>query len=486
MACERVSDMEPDLRSFLKSYEEFNPRDVIHIRKPVNCRFEATAVVMGFEQQRKFPALVFHEPVLADGNKSQFPLVLNPMATRKKLAHAIGSTFDEVGFEWVRRARTETRKPVVVDRSQAPCKQVVLSNEQVNLTRYPAMVHHEEDPGAYISGGMLTCYDPDAKIDNMAMQRGFIVNKTEVRIHIRPHTHNYLNLVKWENRGMDMPAVFWIGHHPAVMMGCQSSPPYPGSHYEAAGAVLGQPLRLTPSETLGDDFLVPAEAEFVVEGFIRRNVRREEAPFGDYTKYYDEPANSPVLEVTCVTHRSDAMWLSHMVGHDEVFGCTFKEVDLTWAVKKVVPQVRNVYMIPWGVQHIAFIQIKQTAPGQAKASLAAALGSSIWCKVAIVVDEDIDIYDEKEVFWALATRFQPAEDLFIIPSVVGAGLDPSTERVGNKDFPVGSRVGLDATKPFGKPFARKLDIPQTIKDKIKLEDLLPAEVIDKVPDMMER
>ena len=148
-----------------------------------------------------------------------------------------------------------------------------------------------------------------------------------------PRSHNVMNYAAHEERGKEMKIAYWIGHHPAVIMRATSALGYPESHYVAAGAVAGQPLRLAPSETLGDDFLVPADAEFVIEGVMAPEKRALEAPFGEYPRYYGPQRMSPVFDVTALTCRNGAIWDSYLVGIDNNYGGTQEEADIYSRVK---------------------------------------------------------------------------------------------------------------------------------------------------------
>jgi len=471
-----------DLRTFLKDYEKEYPNDVIHVEKPIRCRYEISAVVIAFEKKGKFPLLIFHKPITAKDETSKFPVIINLLASRSKLAYAIGSTFDDLSLDWIQKAENEGKTPVTVQQSESPCKEVIYNGDEIDLLDIPLLVHHELDAGPYISAGHFVSYDPDSMVDNVGVYRGFVSDKREIRVWFEPRAHAKINMAKNEALGKDTPCAFWIGHHPAVPMGCYVRPPYPKSHYFPAGGTLGSPLRLVSSETLGDDFLVPADAEFVIEGFLKAGVRKSEAPFGEYTGYYGPERENPVMEVTCVTHRKDAYWHSHMVGHNTVFSATAQEAALYSSVRRVVPNVTKILIPPAAKQFMVYIQLKKTMEGQAKSAIMAALTSALWVKYAIVVDEDIDVRDDTEVLWAIASRTRAERDIYIIPDMAIAGLDPSGYDLGQARL--GTKVGIDATKPIDIDFPEKIDIPAEVKKSIRLEDYLTKDKIEKVPNFL--
>ena len=467
-----------DLRSFLSDYRDAYPDDVLDIHIPIKAEHECTAIGEHFEDLGKYPLVLFHRVITTGGQISRFPLMINVLGDRRKLAHAIGSTFEDVTVDWRRRLSGERRPAALVSRSEAPVKENVLVGAQVNLLDLPAMRVHEMDPGPYITGGLLTTYHPQSWIDNSAFHRGFIAGPREIRGNLGPHSHNHYNYVAHNSMGQEMKVAYWVGHHPAVIMGATSALSYLQSHYEAAGAVSGQPLRLVPSETLGDDFLVPADAEFVIEGIMVPGKRALEAPFGEYPRYYGPQRMGEVFDVTALTFRNDAIWDSYLVGINNNFGGTQEEAHIYAIVKRAVPQVQRVFVPVSGSGRFhAYIQIKKTHEGQPREAIMAALSTSSRIKHVIVVDDDIDIYDDRWVLWAVATRSQWDRDLVVIPRCSGGVLDPSTGERG-----LGTKGGIDATKPAPpNRFPLRVNVPREVKERVTLEEYVGPEAVARVP-----
>jgi len=474
--------MPKDLRTFLSQYEKDHPEDVIRIKKEINTAFECTAIARHFEGLNKFPLIIFENAITARGKKSEFPCAINILGDRRKLAYAINSTYEDVAIEWRNRTDTRRIKPVVVKKAEAPCKENVLLGDKIDLLALPALRHHAMDPGHYITAGQFTCYDPGSRIENTAFHRGFIAGQREIRSLLTPFTHAAYNLRKYEERGEPMKVAYWIGHHPAVLMGAETRMGYPESHYEAAGGVAEEPLRLVASETLGDDFLVPADCEFVIEGMMRPGRRDLEGPFGEYPRYFGPQQMSPVFEATAVTHRDHAIWHSFMVGMNNNFGGTQEEGTLYSVVKRVVPQVLRVYCpISGSGRFHAYIQIRKTHEGQGKEAIMAALTASEMTKHVIVVDEDIDIFDDRWVLWAVATRSQWDKDLVVVPGCRGAKLDPSIEGLTT------TKGGIDATKPAPPArFSERLYVPDEVMKKVRLSDFIEGEKIKGAPTILDR
>ncbi|MBI4318332.1 MAG: UbiD family decarboxylase [Chloroflexi bacterium] len=472
-----------DLRSFLASYRAAFPNDVIDIHWPIKAEFECTAIGKHFENLGKYPLVVFYNVTTVDGRKSQFPLTFNATGDRRKLAFAIGSTFEDVAIDWRRRLSDARHQPVVVSRSEAPVKQNVRLGDRIDLLSLPAMRIHEMDPGPYITAGMLTTYEPKTWIDNCAQQRGFIAGPREIRCFLAPRSHSYLNLLAHGEAGKEMKVAFWVGHHPAVFMGAHSSLNWPESHYTAASAVMRQPLRLVPSETLGDDFLVPADAEFVIEGIMVPGKRALEAPFGEYPRYYGPQRMSEVFDVTALCHRDGAIWDQFLVGINNNYGGTQEEASIYAAVKRAVPEVQRVFVPVSGSGRFhAYIQLKKTHDGQPREAIMAALSSSYMIKHVIVVDDDIDIYDDRWVLWAVATRSQWDRDLVVIPNCYGSLLDPTTGERG-----LGTKGGIDATKPAPpRRFPLTVNVPKEVMERVTLEEYIGEEALARVPETRDR
>jgi len=341
--------------------------------------------------------------------------------------------------------------------------------DAVDLRELPAIIHAAWDPGPYVSAGYLTTYDPDSGVDNCALQRGWLYDRRELRVFPAQASHNYWNIQKLEGRGEDPRLAFWVGHHPLVCIGAEAKLGYPESHWEAAGGLIGEPLRLVASETLGDDFLVPADAEFVIEGIAPRGQRKPEGPFGEYTGYFGGQRMNPYMEVTCTSHRENPLWVSIITGYaDDGIGALRREGHVLDLLKRVVPQVTNVYRPPICPYYV-YVQLRKTQAWQPRAIITAALAAPEDFKYVFVFDEDVDIFDEHEVHWAIGTRSDWAKDLIVIPDLRAPTLDPASGGQG-----LGTRAGLDCTKPTPPAvYEQRSFIPAAVMEATRLEDFLP-------------
>lgn len=417
------------------------------VAQPVSVLHEMTALQHALDRRREYPILLFQRPVLRCGTDSALPVVNNLTASRELVAAALGIDDHRDSAAWFANRTAAGIDPLIVGAADAPVQQRIFSGEEVDLGLLPALVQHELEPGPYLTAAHATTFDPDSGIDNTAIQRCWICGPRKMTWLPYPSSHNARNLQKFWSRGEPCPVAFWIGHHPAVLMGTQAKLAYPQSHWRAAGGVLGEPLRLVPSVTHGERVMVPADAEIVIEGLAHPGQLSADGPFGEYTGYLGPQVPAPIVEVTHLTRRDQAIY------HDYGSGLTdmlvpdnmAMEGKLYGMIRAVAPALRNVHVPASGRRFHAWIQLQDPAPGEARDALAAALAYRR-VKTAIVVDEDIDLFDAEEVMWALATRVQWDRDLIQLQGLTTSTLDPSLDAGAQ----TGAKLGVDATLP-GRP-----------------------------------
>ena len=279
--------MTMDLRTFLDDLQERLPYDFIRIERPISPKqFEVTALLQHLENQKKFPVLFFEKPLDLNGKPSVFPLLSNVFATRQRCALSLGMKPNDGGLPLsLEYARREDRMlaPITVPRSEAPVKQVIKRGDDANIYDLPVVRHHAMDPAPYIDMTPVM-KDPDEGFYNIAFQRNMVKGPRKLGLHMSPR-HNWQIHRKNEEKNRPTPVVIVISHHPAFYLGSLNVSPFGVDDYAKVGAIMGTPLRLTPSETLGEDFMVPADAEMVIEGHVLPNVKEVEGPFGEFTGY---------------------------------------------------------------------------------------------------------------------------------------------------------------------------------------------------------
>lgn len=475
--------MAKSLHEFMDKLRAIGPDEIIDVKKAVDPRYEATTFMRKLELAGRNPMVVFHEAKNLKGGKAQIPLVINAFASRKKLAIALDLPAEQYKMEpalELSRRYNQTIKPVVINKSAAPAKEVIQLGDEVDLFDYPVPITHALDGGPYILGGSVILKNPETGFYNLAMIRLHLKDGKRATIHAERHHHSGMIVKMHRDAGKKTPFAIVIGHHPTYYLGSQWEGPFGKDEYEIAGGAMQEAVRLVPSETLGEDFLVPADAEMIIEGYVSVDEMDEEGPIGEHTRYYKTIQNGkiqvkhdPVVHFTAITRRKDAHFQTIFMGHSEhgLIGSIPKEAVIYEKAKASCPGVTAVHLTPGGMcRYICYISLKQRLAGEAKDAIMAAFVSDWHIKFGIAVDEDVDIFSDQEVLWAMALRTQPHRDFFVIPECMGSPLDPTVGLDG--DRPLTSRMGIDATKPYGLPFSDVCEVPLDLLKNMKLEDYL--------------
>jgi len=429
-----------DLRSFLAEHAAA----VWELPDPVAPRHDLTALQHVLDGQRRYPVVVARQVPSLDGQPTAIPVVLNLTASRELTAKALGIPDHRQTAQWFATRTRASIEPEHVARANAPVQEMVLQGAAASLHDLPVLTQHELEPGPYLTAAHATTYDPDSGVDNTAIQRCWVQGPQRMTWLPYPASHNARNLRKFHARGESAPVAFWIGHHPAVLLGTQAKLKYPESHWAAAGGVLGKPLRLVPSVLHGDKIMVPADAEIVIEGFVPPGERVDDGPFGEYTGYLGGRAKAPLVDVRCITRRRDAIY------HDYGSGLTdmlvpdnmAMEGKLFELIKAVAPSIVNVHVPTEGRRFHAYLQLSEPGPGESRDALMAALAYRR-VKTVIAVDTDINIFDNDTMLWALATRVRWDRDTISVAGLSGSSLDPSLP----EGVSTVTKMGVDATIP---------------------------------------
>ncbi len=460
--------MPKDMRSWIKELEERG--ELLRIKRSVDPLTEMGALLY----QSREKGLLFENLKGFPGWKS---LGMAP-ANLRHAAIAFGTTLEKLIPTAANRALL--REPL--ERvSTGPVKEVVLKGDEVDITKLPAHVAGSEET-PYIASGLVVVRDPDTGVRNMAFHRLQIKGPRKTGVLVVPrHTRQILN--KYESHHQSMPVAIFIGHHPLYYMAAATTGPFEMDELELAGGLLGEPVKVVKCET--NDLEVPYDAEIVLEGEVLADVREEEGPFSEFHDYYVAGMGmNPVLQINCMTMRRDAIFKAIQNG-SEVEGCVFHKVPLGAAVYNHIKNIggyvnlHNVMVLP-GIFGIV-VQMTPRFYGEAKQVLMGVLSSPILHpKIAIAVDEDVNIFNHWEILWAINTRCNPEQDIQVISGVRTHPMDPTGfERVppgGPYWHRVGGKVMIDATKPpicagdpARKPFQRLKPMGW---DRVRLEDFL--------------
>jgi len=434
-----------DLRSFVAAYERAHPGEVIRVTDQVSIEEDVMALVLEYERRRRYPILIFEKVAGHDT-----PIVCNVVASRGALAFALG--VDERGLapEYARRIKDHV-KPVVL--ADPPFRQRVLAGPALDLARLPIPRYFPGDAGRYLTAGMLVARDPETGVETEGYHRFQLKGRDRMGVSLHSRRRMFEYQRRAEAKGRALPCAIVLGLHPLVSMGSLAYPPPDVGKFEVVGGLFGEPLQVAPCSAV--DLHVPASAEIVIEGEILPGVREPEGPFGEFTGYVSRRSTEHVFVAKAVAMRERPWFQSIGSGragdHITTLGL-IREAEIANALGRAIPNVRGVHVPLSGTSSFtAYVSIAQSRPGEAKHVIPIVLGVDHYLKLVIVVDDDIDVFDESEVLWAVATRMQADRDLVVISGSLGAMLDPSADERG-----VTAKLGIDATRPFGQPFADKL------------------------------
>ena len=451
--------MPQDLRSYIDQVKSERPGDFVTISKEVDPAYEITATIVKMEQvAKRRPVIVFENVKGTD-----FPVMSNMHASRPRLAMALKCSPRDMQKTFL--AAMENPIPPK-EINTGPCKEIVLKGDAVDMRALPQIVHHGGDGGPYITAAISFAKDPETGIYNCAYNRLMITGKDSTSIHLTLGKHLWEFHKVAESRGEALQVAFAIGVHPAIALGALSIGSIDEDETAIMGGLFGEGMEVVRCETL--DLLVPAQAEMIIEAEIQPSETVNEGPFGEFTGYSLGAREREVVKVKAITHRKGAYFYDMNVGHlDHMLLSTIPmEANLLRAVRSMVPSVTAV-RVP--SPFTCYVSIEQRLKGQAKNVIMAVFGADLYIKRVVVVDQDVDIYDDRQVNWAIATRCQPDRDLIIINGARGSDLDPSTS--GDDGFT--SKWGVDATaKPLLKDFTPRHHFPQDVWDGIDVDALL--------------
>jgi 2,5-furandicarboxylate decarboxylase 1 len=461
------------MRTFLGEARQLGRDYFASISRPVDPMYEPSMIQQKLAAAGRYPVIR-----MDNVNGSELPLTTNMFGSYELLGLALGVDPGAPKSEILHRFRSRIANPlatVAVAREDAPVKQVVQTDGEVDLTKLPIVHHAEGDSGKYISVGCLVVRDPDTGILNAGMYRHELQGTDRIGCMFNPAHHSGYIYRRCKELGKRIEAVLFLGHHPAAILGTLGRGPIDANEFEMMGALMDEPLEIVPAETV--DLPVPAFAEIAIEGYLDPNEETDDGPFAEYTGFYG-PAKDPVglMHVTAITMRSDAIYHGLDPAHPEhsLAGALTFESQVLDCVKNLVPTVTAVYMPASGTAHFtAYVAIKKRVPGEGMSAGLAAIAANSDIKIAVVVDDDIDIYDERQVLWAISTHFEADTGLAVIPNAMGAHLNPSAYgEVRTEKGPMNTKMVIDATRPATLPFAERIRPHQETWDRIRLDDYI--------------
>lgn len=488
-----------NLRDFMARLEKDG--ELVRVSEPVSTVLEMTEI--GRRLVETGPAVLFENVVREDGSASDIPVLINLFSKVKRVAMGVtmgGKTrttapeLREVGELLAALRQPEpprgikdamqklpilktamTMKPKAV--KKAPCQEIVLEGEDASLDILPIQTCWPGEPAPLITWPLVVSKGPtDDPLDgyNLGIYRMQKKGPREAIMRWLKHRGGAQHHARWkDSKPEPLPVAIVIGADPGTILAAVTPVPETLSEYQFAGLLRGEKLELVDCKTV--PLKVPAHAEIILEGHVMLDEYADEGPYGDHTGYYNSVEKFPIFKLSAITMRKDPIYLSTYTGRppDEpsVLGEALNEVFIP-LLQQQFPEITDFWLPPEGCSYrIAVISMKKSYPGHAKRVMMGAwsfLRQFMYTKWIIVVDDDIDARDWKDVMWAISTRMDPARDTTIIENTPIDYLD-----FASPEPSLGSKIGLDATnklypethREWGKEIAMDEKIIQSVTEK---------------------
>jgi 4-hydroxy-3-polyprenylbenzoate decarboxylase len=439
--------------------------ELVRVRQPVSLNLELCEIADRImKQPGGGKALLFEQPVLMNGQRSAFPVGINLFGSMRRMAMALGvESLDEISarieelmamkvpegiiakLALLPRLLEVGKFPPRMRRGSPPSQEVVWRDGEVDLEKLPLMKCWPDDGGAYITVPMVITRDPKRGIRNVGMYRIMQTGKATLAMHWQRHKVGAAHWREMAERGEKMPVCIALGADPPSMYSASAPLPPTVDEFLFAGFLRRAPVSLTKALTC--DLEVPAEADFVIEGYIDpAEPLVTEGPFGDHTGFYSLADLYPQVHVTAITMRRAPIFPATIVGRppmeDFYLGHATERIFLP-LLKLTIPEIVDYHMPAEGIFHnLVFVSIKKDYPGQAYKVMNALWGQGLMslAKVLIVVDHWVNVRDPKEAWWVALNNIDPQRDSRFTMGPIDV-LDHSS-----RTFTYGSKLGIDATK----------------------------------------
>ncbi|MCL6270859.1 4-hydroxy-3-polyprenylbenzoate decarboxylase [Sansalvadorimonas sp. 2012CJ34-2] len=471
-----------DLRDFIDQLEKLG--ELKRIKQEVDPNLEITEI-SDRTLRRGGPALLFENP-----KGSDVPLLANLFGTPRRVALGMGQesveTLREVGQLMAYLKEPDPPKgfrdaleklPIFLQVKnmgpkmvrKAPCQEVVLEGDQIDLTKLPVQTCWPGDVAPLVTWPLVITKGPLKGRQNLGIYRQQLLGPNRLIMRWLSHRGGALDLRDWQEKypGKPFPVAVAIGADPATILGAVTPVPDSLSEYAFAGLLRGSRTELVKCKTI--DLEVPASAEIVLEGHIYPEDFADEGPYGDHTGYYNEVESFPVFTIECMTHRKDPIYHSTYTGRppDEpaMLGVALNEVFVP-ILQKQFPEIVDFYLPPEGCSYrMAVVTIRKEYPGHAKRVMLGVwsfLRQFMYTKFVVVCDDDVNARDWQDVIWAMTTRMDPKRDTIFIENTPIDYLDFASPEAG-----LGSKVGFDATNKWNGETKREWGRAISMTDEIK-------------------
>ena len=470
-----------DLREFIETLEAQG--ELVRIKAPVDANLEITEICRR-TLDKEGPALLFENV-----NDASMPVLANLFGTTKRVAMAMGQA-DLKGLRALGKVLAQLKQPEppkgfkdALDKlplfkqalnmpvkvvSKGQCQENIIEGDDVDLNKLPIQTCWPKDVAPLITWGLVITKGPSKDRQNLGIYRQQLLDKNKLIMRWLSQRGGALDYKDWceKNPGEPFPISVALGADPATTLAAVTPIPDSLSEYAFAGLLRGKKTKVC--KCLGNDLQVPENAEIILEGVIHPGEVAEEGPFGDHTGYYNEVETFPVFTVKKITHRNNPIYHSTYTGKpiDEpaVLGVALNEVFVP-LLQQQFSEIVDFYLPPEACSYrMAIASMKKQYPGHAKRVMMGVwsfLRQFMYTKFVIVVDDDINIRDWKEVIWALSTRVDPSRDTSLIDNTPIDYLDFASPISG-----LGSKMGIDATNKHPGETDREWGDPIVMSDQV--------------------
>ena len=482
------------MRDFIDLLEDRNL--LVRVTEPVSTVLEMTEIQTRVMAENG-PAILFEHVIREDGTRSPMPVLVNLFGTVERVAMGMDRSPEELrevgetlaflrqpeppgGFKEAIGLLPLAKKVLAMrpkSVKKAPVHEVVMTGDDIDLMQLPVQSCWPGEPAPLITWPLIVTKGPSgAREDNynLGIYRMQRLNKNQTLMRWLKHRGGAQQYQRWKDEKREpVPAAAVLGADPGTILAAVTPVPDTLSEYQFAGLMRGKPAELVDCKTI--PLKVPAEAEIVLEGYVSLDDYQDEGPYGDHTGYYNSVEKFPVFTVTAVTMRKEPIYLSTYTGRppDEpsVLGEALNEVFIP-LLQQQFPEIKDFWLPPEGCSYrIAVVSMKKAYAGHAKRVMMGVwsfLRQFVYTKFVIVVDDDIDARDWKDVVWAMSTRMDPVRDLVTVENTPIDYLDFASPVSG-----LGGKLGLDATNKLPGETHREWG------EQIKMAD----DVIDRVDDI---
>lgn len=453
-----LTDPNLDLRAFIQSVRESSSREFLQIDDKLSADWELAACTTGLESKLRVPVIKY-----TSVTDSAFPVVHNVCSSLPRIARSIGETARQLE-ERLDAAYDQQLAPNCV--TTGPVRDVIHDAATLDLYKLPNIRYTQSESHGYISAACLVARDPDSQSLNLSFHRLMVVGRSRLAIYMTPGGHLDRIFRSNQQKKLDTPVAAFIGSHPLWSLGCLAAGPLSLDEYSVIGGLLGTRLEVVPA-LAQPSLLVPARAEFSLEGVLRHDLEMEEGPYGEAFGYTSTKKARPVFELSSLSHRHNAVFQDIVPAHQEhmVMTSAAIRVHLNRSLKARFSWITSLHL---PAPMTLYIAASSDVDSQGvRDMLRTTLGAERFVKMITVFDDSINITSAKDTQKALAVHVQADRDMVILPEMSGNGLDPS-ERDGKT-----TKWGIDATAASVKEgLAEANCLPDDVVKRIDVGDIL--------------